>query len=229
MGVTIKELQEVPWPNNLLAVVYYANGSWKQVPKPKDFDGSLEYVLHELSKPQRDIIQCILKNKLSLKETSEILGESEDNIKRYLNSGMSKLTNIPLAGILVKGIQQYYGGKIAGARDWGKALAMKMEKKYAEKSNALDIAYAQKLLDLSHKIDNPSQLGVARLNLPIRIHNILLRNNITTVGEVVMHYTQNLTSTEPLGKKQFGDLQKIFKDLGYDIPDRRLEDDPNKD
>ena len=174
------------YPDNLLYDIFC--GEW-EYPRPADFDGSLEYVLHSLTERERRVLDFRYKDSL----TFEAIGKREcvtrERIRQIHAKSLRKLRH--------PGRLNYLKYGVSGA------IARQTE-------NAREAALAS-----LPKPDIPkSDIPIEELELSVRSYNCLKRAGKHTLREVSEMTFDELCNVRNLGKRSIDEICAALTNYG---------------
>lgn len=166
------------YPDNLLYDIF---GREWEYPRPADFDGSLEYVLHSLTERERRVLDFRYKDGL----TFEAIGKREcvtrERIRQINAKALRKLRHPDRLNYLKYGVSGVIARKTESAR---KAALASLPKP-----------------------DIPeSDIPLEELDLSVRSYSCLKRAGINTLREIAEMTFDELCHVRNLGKKSIGEI-----------------------
>lgn len=166
------------YPDNLLCDIF--GGEW-EYPRPADFDGSLEYVLHSLTERERRILDFRYKDGL----TFEAIGKREcvtrERARQIYARALRKLCNPQRLNYLKYGVSGVISWKTESARKAALASLPKPDIK-------------------------PEDITLEELELSVRSYNCLKRAGISTLHEIAEMTFDELCHVRNLGKKSIDEI-----------------------
>ena len=191
-----------PYPDNLLYDIF--GGEW-DFPRPGDFDGSLEYVLHTLTERERRVLDFRYKDGL----TFEAIGKREcvtrERIRQIHAKALRKLRHPERLNYLKYGVS----GVIA-----------------RQTENAREAALAS-----MPKPDKSEDITLEELELSVRSYNCLKRAGKCTLRDVSEMTFGELCHVRYIGKKSVNEICAVLAEYGVSLKpdgDRRAELDKLK-
>ena len=174
-----------PYPDNLLYDIF--GGEW-EFPRPGDFDGSLEYVLHTLTERERRVLDFRYKDSL----TFEAIGKREcvtrERIRQIHAKSLRKLRHPERLHYLKYGVSGVIRWKSESARD--AALAS------------------------LPKPDKPENIPLEELELSVRSYNCLKRAGKCTLRDVSEMTFDELCHVRNLGKRSIDEICAVLTKYG---------------
>ena len=178
----------LPYPDNLLYDIF--GGEW-EYPRPADFDGSLEYVLHSLTERERRVLDFRYKDGL----TFEAIGKREcvtrERIRQIHAKSFRKLRHPERLNYLKYGVS----GVIA-----------------RQTENAREAALAS-----LPKPDKPEDITLEELGLSVRSYNCLKRAGMNTLREVSEMTFDELCHVRNIGKKSVDEICAVLTKYGITL------------
>ena len=175
------------YPDNLLYDIF--GGEW-EFPRPADFDGSLEYVLHSLTERERRVLDFRYKGGL----TFEAIGKREcvtrERIRQIHVKALRKLRHPERLYYLKYGVSGVIRWKSESAREAALASVPKLDIK-------------------------PEDIPLEELELAVRSYNCLKRAGMNTLREVSEMTFYELCNVRNLGKKSVDEICAVL--TGYGI------------
>ena len=178
----------LPYPDNLLYDIF--GGEW-EYPRPADFDGSLEYVLHSLTERERRVLDFRYKDGL----TFEAIGKREcvtrERIRQIHAKSFRKLRHPNRLNYLKYGVSGVIARKTENARE--AALAS------------------------LPKPDKPEDITLEELELSVRSYNCLKRAGMNTLREVSEMTFDELCHVRNLGKRSIDEICAALTNYGIKL------------
>lgn len=174
------------YPDNLLYDIF--GGEW-EYPRPADFDGSLEYVLHSLTERERRVLDFRYKEGLTYEETGKRECVTRERIRQINAKSLRKLRHPGLLNYLKYGVSGVIARKTESAREAALASLPKPEK--------------------------PEDITLEELELSVRSYNCLKRAGMNTLREVSEMTFDELCHVRNLGKKSIDEICAVL--TGYGI------------
>lgn len=178
----------LPYPDNLLYDIF--GGEW-EFPRPGDFDGSLEYVLHTLTERERRVLDFRYKDGL----TFEAIGKREcvtrERIRQIHAKSLRKLRHPERLYYLKYGVSGVIRWKTESARE--AALAS------------------------LPKPDKPGNIPLEELELSVRSYNCLKRAGMNTLREVSEMTFDELCHVRNLGKRSLDEICAVLTNYGITL------------
>ena len=177
----------LPYPDNLLYDIF--GGEW-EYPRPADFDGSLEYVLHSLTERERRVLDFRYKDGL----TFEAIGKREcvtrERIRQIHAKSLRKLRHPDRLNYLKYGVSGVIAWKTESAREAALASLPKPDIK-------------------------PEDITLEELELSVRSYNCLKRAGMNTLRNISEMTFDELCHVRNLGKKSIDEICAVL--TGYGI------------
>ena len=192
----------LPYPDNLLCDIFM--GEW-EFPRPDDFDGSLEYVLHTLTERERRVLDFRYKDGLTFEEIGKRECVTRERIRQIHAKSLRKLRCPDRLNYLKYGV--------AGV------IARKTE-------NAREAALAS-----LQKPDKPEDITLEELELSVRSYISLKRAGMNTLRDVSEMTFDELCRVRGMGKKSIAEICAALTNYGNSLKpddDRRAELDKLK-
>ena len=176
------------YPDNLLYDIF---GGELEFPRPGDFDGSLEYVLHSLTERERRVLDFRYKDGL----TFEAIGKREcvtrERIRQIHAKSLRKLRHPGRLNYLKYGVS----GVIA-----------------RETESAREAALAS-----LPKPDKPEDITLEELELSVRSYNCLKRAGMNTLRDVSEMTFDELCHVRNIGKKSVDEICAVLTKYGIKL------------
>ena len=177
-----------PYPDNLLYDIF--GGEW-EFPRPGDFDGSLEYVLHSLTERERRVLDFRYKDGL----TFEAIGKREcvtrERIRQIHAKSLRKLRRPDRLNYLKHGVSGVIARKTENAREAALASLPKPDK----------------LEDIT----------LEELELSVRSYNCLKRAGKSNLRDVSEMTFDELCHVRNLGKKSVDEICAVLTKHGITL------------
>lgn len=167
----------LPYPDNLLYDIF--GGEW-EFPRPADFDGSLEYVLHTLTERERRVLDFRYKDGLTFEEIGKRECVTRERIRQIHAKSLRKLRRPERLYYLKYGVSGVIRRKSESARE--KALAS------------------------LPKHDKPEDITLEELALSVRSYNCLKRAGMNTLRELSEMTFDELCNVRNLGKRSIDEI-----------------------
>lgn len=168
------------YPDNLLYDIF--GGDW-EYPRPADFDGSLEYVLHTLTERERRILGFRYKDGLIYEEIGKRECVTRERIRQICAKALRKLRHPYRLDYLKYGVSGVIARKTKSAR---KAALASLPKP-----------------------DIPG-MTLEELDLSMRSYNCLKRAGINSLRELSEMTYDQLCNVRNLGKKSAKDISDML-------------------
>ena len=176
----------LPYPDNLLYDIF--GGEW-EFPRPADFDGSLEYVLHTLTERERRVLDFRYKDGLIFEEIGKRFCVTRERIRQIHAKSLRKLRHPDRLNYLKYGVSGVIARKVEKARE--AALAS------------------------LPKPDIPkSDITIEELELSVRSYNCLKRAGMNTLRNVSEMTFDELCRVRNLGKKSVDEICAVLTKYG---------------
>ena len=176
----------LPYPDNLLYDIFC--GEW-EFPRPGDFDGSVEYVLHSLTERERRVLDFRYKDGLTFEEIGKRECVTRERIRQIHAKSLRKLRHPGRLNYLKYGVS----GVISRITE-----------------NAREAALAS-----MPKPDKPEDITLEELELSVRSYNCLKRAGMNTLRELSEMTFDELCNVRNLGKRSIDEICAVL--TGYGI------------
>ena len=173
------------YPDNLLYDIF--GGEW-EFPRPGDFDGSLEYVLHTLTERERRVLDFRYKDGLTFEEIGKRECVTRERIRQIHAKSFRKLRHPERLNYLKYGVS----GVIA-----------------RQTENAREVALAS-----LPKQDKPEDITLEELELSVRSYNCLKRAGMNTLHDVAEMTFDELCNVRNLGKRSIDEICTALTNFG---------------
>ena len=174
-----------PYPDNLLYDIF--GGEW-EFPRPSDFDGSLEYVLHSLAERERRVLDFRYKDGLTFEEIGKRFCVTRERIRQIHAKALRKLRHPGRLNYLKYGVSGVIDRKTENARE--AALAS------------------------LPKPDKPEDITLEELELSVRSYNCLKRAGMNTLRDVSEMTFDELCHVRNLGKHSLDEICAALTNYG---------------
>ena len=174
-----------PYPDNLLYDIF--GGEW-EYPRPADFDGSLEYVLHSLTERERRVLDFRYKGGLTFEEIGKRECVTRERIRQIHAKSFRKLRHPERLNYLKYGVS----GVIA-----------------RQTENAREAALAS-----LPKPDKLEDITLEELELSVRSYNCLKRAGVNTLRNVSEMTFDELCHVRNLGKRSIDEICAVLTKYG---------------
>ena len=174
-----------PYPDNLLYDIF--GGEW-EFPRPGDFDGSLEYVLHTLTERERRVLDFRYQEGLTFEEIGKRFCVTRERIRQIHAKSLRKLRRPDRLNYLKHGVSG--------------VIARKTE-------NAREVALAS-----LPKQDKPEDITLEELGLSVRSYNCLKRAGMNTLHDVAEMTFDELCNVRNLGKRSIDEICAALTNFG---------------
>lgn len=164
------------YPDNLLYDIF--GGEW-EYPRPDDFDGSLEYVLHTLAERERRVLGFRYKDSLTFEEIGKRECVTRERIRQICAKALRKLRHPDRLNFLKYGVRGVIRRKTESAR-------------------AVALASLPK--------PDITDMTLEELDLSVRSYNCLKRAGIDTLYEIAEMTFDELCHVRNLGKKSIDEI-----------------------
>lgn len=175
------------YPDNLLYDIF--GGEW-EYPRPADFDGSLEYVLHLLTERERRVLDFRYKDGLTFEEIGNHFCVTRERIRQIHAKSFRKLRHPGRLNYLKYGVSGVIARQTESAREAALASLPKLDIK-------------------------PEDITLEELELSVRSYNCLKRAGINTLRDVAEMTFDELCHVRNLGKKSVDEICAVL--TGYGI------------
>lgn len=175
------------YPDNLLYDIF---GREWEYPRPADFDGSLEYVLHSLTERERRILDFRYKEGLTYEEIEKRFCVTRERIRQINAKSFRKLRHPGRLNYLKYGISGVIARQSESAREAALASLPKLDIK-------------------------PEDITLEELELSVRSYNCLKRAGMNTLRDVAEMTFDELCHVRNLGKKSVDEICAVL--TGYGI------------
>ena len=192
----------LPYPDNLLYDIF--GGEWES-PRPADFDGTLEYVLHSLTERERRALDFRYKDGLTFEEIRKRERVSRERIRQIHAKSLRKLRRPDRLNYLKYGVSG--------------VISLKAE-----------IVREAALASLP-KPDKLEDIKLEELELSVRSYNCLKRAGVDTLRDVSEMTFDELCCVRGMGKKSIDEICAALTNYGISLKpddDRRAELDKLK-
>ena len=166
------------YPDNLLYALF--DRDW-EYPRPTDFDGSLEYVLHSLTERERRVLDFRYKDGLTYEEIGKRECVTRERIRQINAKSIRKLRHPGRLNYLKYGISGVIARQTESAREAALASLPKPDIK-------------------------PEDIRLEELDLSVRSYSCLKRAGINTLREIAEMTFDELCHVRNLGKKSIGEI-----------------------
>ena len=174
-----------PYPDNLLYDIF--GGEW-EFPRPGDFDGSLEYVLHSLTERERRVLDFRYKDGLTFEEIGKRECVTRERIRQIHAKSFRKLRHPERLNYLKYGVSG--------------VISLKAE-----------IVREAALASLP-KPDKLEDITLEELELSVRSYNCLKRAGVNTLRDVSEMTFDELCHVRNLGKKSVDEICAVLTNYG---------------
>ena len=178
----------LPYPDNLLYDIF--GGEW-EFPRPGDFDGSLEYVLHSLTERERRVLDFRYKDGLTYEEIGKRFCVTRERIRQIHAKSFRKLRHPGRLNYLKYGVSGVIARQTESARE--AALAS------------------------LPKPDKPEDITLEELELSVRSYNCLKRAGMNTLHDVAEMTLDDLCHVRNLGKKSVDEICAVLTKYGITL------------
>ena len=176
----------LPYPDNLLYDIFC--GEW-EFPRPGDFDGSLEYVLHTLTERERRVLDFRYKDGLTFEEIGKRFCVTRERIRQIHAKSLRKLRHPGRLNYLKYGVSGVVARKTESAREAALASLPKLDIK-------------------------PEDITLEELELSVRSYNCLKRAGMNTLHDVAEMTFDELCNVRNLGKKSIDEICAVLTKYG---------------
>ena len=173
------------YPENLLYDIF--GGEW-EFPRPGDFDGSLEYVLHSLTERERRVLDFRYKDGLTFEGIGKHECVTRERIRQIHAKSLRKLRHPDRLNYLKHGVSGVIARKTESARE--AALAS------------------------LPKPDKPEDITLEELELSVRSYNCLKRAGKNTLRELSEMTFDELCHVRNIGKKSVDEICAVLTKYG---------------
>ena len=174
------------YPDNLLYDIF--GGEW-EYPRPADFDGSLEYVLHSLTERERRVLDFRYKDGLTFEEIGKRFCVSRERARQIYARTLRKLCNPQRLNYLKYGISGVIARQTENAREAALASLPKLDIK-------------------------PEDITLEELELSVRSYNCLKRAGMNTLRDVSEMTFDELCHVRNLGKRSVDEICAALTNYG---------------
>ena len=175
------------YPDNLLYDLF--DRDW-EYPRPADFDGSLEYVLHSLTERERRVLDFRYKEGLTYEEIGKRFCVTRERIRQIHAKSFRKLRRPERLNYLKYGVSGVIARQTENAREAALASLPKPDIK-------------------------PEDITLEELELSVRSYNCLKRAGMNTLRDVAEMTFDELCHVRNLGKKSIDEICAVL--TGYGI------------
>lgn len=179
----------LPYPDNLLYDIF--GGEW-EYPRPGDFDGSLEYVLHSLTERERRVLDFRYKDGLTFEEIGKRFCVTRERARQIYARALRKLCNPQRPNYLKYGISGVIARQTENAREAALASLPKPDIK-------------------------PGDITLEELGLSVRSYNWLKHAGKHTLREVSEMTFDELCHVRNLGKKSIDEICAMLTKYGITL------------
>ena len=176
----------LPYPDNLLYDIF--GGEW-EYPRPADFDGSLEYVLHSLTERERRVLDFRYKDGLTFEEIGKRECVTRERARQIHAKALRKLRRPERLIYLKYGVSGVIRWKSESAREAALASLPKLDIK-------------------------PEDITLEELELSVRSYNCLKRAGKCTLRDVSEMTFDELCHVRNLGKKSVDEICAVLTNYG---------------
>ena len=177
------------YPDNLLYDIF--GGEW-EFPRPGDFDGSLEYVLHTLTERERRVLDFRYKDGLTFEEIGKRFCVTRERIRQIHTKSLRKLRRPDRLNYLKHGVSG--------------VISLKAE-----------IVREAALASLPKPDIKPEDITLEELELSVRSYNCLKRAGMNTLREVSEMTFDELCNVRNLGKKSVDEICAVLTKYGITL------------
>ena len=177
------------YPDNLLYDLF--DRDW-EYPRPADFDGLLEYVLHTLTERERRILGFRYKDGLTFGEIGKRECVTRERIRQIYVRALRKLRNFSRSDYLKYGVSGVIARKTESAREAALASLPKPD------------------------IKEPD-IPLEEIELSVRSYNCLKRAGISTLHEIAEMTFDELCLVRNLGKKSVDEICAVLTKYGIKL------------
>lgn len=174
------------YPDNLLYDIF--GGEW-EYPRPADFDGSLEYVLHSLTERERRVLDFRYKEGLTYEEIGKHFCVTRERIRQIHAKSLRKLRRPDRLNYLKYGVSGVIARQTESAREAALASLPKLDIK-------------------------PEDITLEELELSVRSYNCLKRAGMNTLREVSEMTFDELCHVRNVGKKSIDEIYAVLTKYG---------------
>ena len=160
----------------------------RKYPRPADFDGSLEYVLHSLTERERRILDFRYKDGLTFEEIGKRECVTRERVRQIHAKSLRKLRHPERLYYLKYGVSGAIARKAESARE--AALAS------------------------LPKPDKPEDITLEELELSVRSYNCLKRAGMNTLHDVAEMTFDELCNVRNLGKRSIDEICAALTNYG---------------
>ena len=175
-----------PYPDNLLYDIFC--GEW-EYPRPADFDGSLEYVLHSLTERERRVLDFRYKDGLTFEEIGKRECVTRERIRQIHAKSFRKLRHPERLNYLKYGVSGVIARQTENAREAALASLPKPDIK-------------------------PEDITLEELELSVRSYNCLKRAGVNTLRNVSEMTFDELCHVRNLGKRSIDEICAVLTKYG---------------
>ena len=175
----------LPYPGNLLYDIF---GCEWEFPRPGDFDGSLEYVLHTLTERERRVLDFRYKDGLTFEEIGKRFCVTRERIRQIHAKSLRKLRHPGRLNYLKYGVSGVISLKTESAREAALASMPKPEK--------------------------PEDITLEELGLSVRSYNCLKRAGVDTLADIAALTQNELSQVRNLGKRSIDEICAVLTNYG---------------
>ena len=176
----------LPYPDNLLYDIF---GCEWEFPRPADFDGSLEYVLHSLTDRERRVLDFRYKDGLTFEEIGKRECVTRERIRQIHTKSFRKLRYPERLNYLKYGVSG--------------VISLKAE-----------IVREAALASLPKPDIKPEDIPIEELELSVRSYNCLKRAGKCTLRDVSEMTFDELCHVRNLGKRSIDEICAVLTKYG---------------
>ncbi|MGN1341144.1 MAG: DNA-directed RNA polymerase subunit alpha C-terminal domain-containing protein [Oscillospiraceae bacterium] len=177
------------YPNNLLYDLF--DRDW-EYPRPADFDGSLEYVLHTLTEREQRIMGFRYKDSLIFEEIGKRECVTRERIRQICAKSLRKLRHPDRLDFLKYGVSGVIRREAESAR-------------------------AAALASLPNPDIPESDIPIEELELSVRSYNCLKRSGMDTLRELSEMTFEDLCHVRNLGKRSIDEICAMLTRHGLSL------------
>lgn len=180
---------EKEYPLNLIENIF---GSEIDFELAEDFDGTLEYVLHNLTERERKVIKMRFEENLTYEKCGKAFGVTRERIRQVEVKALRKLRHPSRATMIKYGIRKYIDRQVNGITEFYEARLRGKEPPQLE------------------------NMSIENMDLSVRSYNCLKRAGIVTVKDLIKLEPNELASIRNLGRRSYDEIVAKIEKYGLE-------------
>jgi predicted DNA-binding protein YlxM (UPF0122 family) len=187
-------------------------GEWREVLKATIF-AAIGFGHDVLSERERQVLECYINNK-SVSEIADEMVLDRQRIREIAIRGLCKLCK----GLKLKDLYEQQEAMKAETERLKKKVEYlgEIAGKYQSKQDLMNSYSMMEQYDKEcSKEVSLLKRKVVDLPLSVRTKNVLIANNLLTLGDVVSQNEADISKAKNLGRKSFDELKTYITDLGF--------------